>query len=77
MSFGYVRRDVLILDKGNLRSARHDALGCHPGTCQLPAESQGGAAAYGRDAGTGRRAAQGGHLAHRVLAPLTMPKIRP
>src|SRR5216684_1376718 len=40
-NFGCVRREVLIRDKGNLRSARHDALGCHPGTCQLPAESAG------------------------------------
>src|SRR5258708_1627177 len=57
-NFGCVRREVLIRDNGNLRSARHGALGCHPGTCQLPAESAGRAAAYGRDAGAGRRAAQ-------------------
>jgi hypothetical protein len=36
-SFGYLRKDVLIEDKRNLRSARHRAHGCHPGTCQLPA----------------------------------------
>jgi hypothetical protein len=74
-NFGYLRKEVLIEDKGNLWSARHHAHGCHPGTCQLLADSPGRAAAYGRDAGAGRRAAQGGHLARRVLAALTMPQI--
>ena len=69
MSFGYVRRDVLILDKGNLRSARHDALICHPGTCRLPANCREGQRRTDVTRGQGAGRLTGGHLARRVLVP--------
>src|ERR1700679_2539840 len=56
-SFGYACRDVLILDKGApLVGARFRAR-LSPGRMPATSGNAGRAAAYGRDAGAGRRAA--------------------
>src|SRR5512135_939234 len=62
-SFGYVRR-ALVRDKGYLRSARNTRAAVTRARASYQRNLQEGAAAYGRDAGTGRRAASGAAISH-------------